>query len=251
MKKLIFAITLLLTMVAHADILVVGDSHMAGRFGESLHINLRNQFPDEMIMVYGHASSAPIHWMDDKPTKLTGGVLHQFSYKNLFLIMPKPLRIPWMIPQNTISFRDLLNRPVHHAYWRHRVQNQEARLDTVVIALGANDRKFVSNSKGVPLPAFETRVKIASAMVTEIVSRGYKCVWVSQPSSVTRNPKVEQTTLRYIMQAIDGRCALYDSTKFVAKLCDQVHFNCAPAYPEADRWAKEVSDFIAFYHYSK
>lgn len=241
MIKAILVASFLTLSTAQADILFVGDSHTVGPFGTFTHKNLAKDHPDKMIMVYGHSSSAPIHWMSSKPIKLSGGLNHHMSYQDKYL--PHPNLPDWHELQNSIPLLPLLDNPVLHPSWKVKIP-MKAQLDTVIFALGANDRNAVSTDAGTRTEEFEKRVEIVDKMLIEVESRGLKCIWIGPPASISRSKAKEQTTQDYLVKAIKGRCPMFDSRKFVAKYCDQVHFNCPPAIPEARQWANEVSEFI-------
>lgn len=240
-KALLTAGLLTLSLGAMADILVIGDSHTVGPFGTNLHKNLASALPDKMIMVYGHSSSAPVHWMGSKPVMLSGGINHHMSFGETYLDHPN---LPhWRILQPSQNLLKVLNEPVIHPQWKVKIP-MKPTIDTIVIALGANDRGAVSTDSGTRTTEYAKRVQIINDLLNETESRGIKCIWIGPPSSITRSKAKEQTTHDYLVEGINNRCPLYDSRKFVAKFCDKVHFNCPPAMPDARKWAREAADFV-------
>lgn len=239
-KTLILASFITLT-AAHADILFIGDSHTVGPFGSYVHKSLAAQHPDKMIMVYGHSSSAPIHWMSSKPSQLPGGLNHHMSYQNQYLDHPQ--KPDWRQLQNSIELTSLLENPVLHPSWKVKIP-MKPQLDTIIIALGANDRNAVSTDTGAKTEEYAKRVVILDKMLQLTEEKGLKCIWIGPPASISRSKEKEQTTQDYLVEAIKGRCPIFDSRKFVAKFCDKVHFNCLLALPEARKWADEVTEFI-------
>lgn len=241
-KKLLTLSILSLTLsTAMADILIIGDSHTVGPFGELLHKNLAATNSDKIILSYGHSSSAPVHWMNKTPSKLSGGINARMSHQNIFL--PHPNLPNWRERQSSQNLIKLLNNPVKYASWKTKIPT-EPRIDTIVIALGANDRSVVSTDSGARTSGFNQRVEIIGKMLDEVVSRGIKCIWIGPPSSISRSKAKEQTTHEYLLEGIKDRCPLYDSRKFEAKYCDRVHFNCSRAMPTAKQWAQEAADFV-------
>lgn len=241
LKKLLTLALLSLSALSHADILIIGDSHTVGPFGELLHKNLAASNPDKIILSYGHSSSAPIHWMSKTPAKLSGGINARMSHKNIFL--PHPNLPNWRELQNSQNLVELLNNPVKHTSWKNKIPS-EPQIDTIVIALGANDRGAVATDSGARTSHFKARVEIVGKMLDEVEARGIKCIWIGPPSSISRSKAKEQTTHEYLLEGIKDRCPIYDSRKFEAKYCDQVHFNCRQAMPAARQWAQEAADFV-------
>ncbi len=234
-------ISLFISFCVSADILIIGDSHTTGPFGKILHKNLTEKLNNEIILTYGHSSSAPIHWMSNKPTKLSGGINHHFGQNGIYYSHPN---LPdWREKQNSLSLLNLLNNPVVHKQWREKL-TREINLDTIVIALGANDRNIVSTLNGDRSSAYESRVKTLRKMLSEIKKRNLKCIWIAPPSSPLRPSKVEETTFNYLKDGIEDNCPIYDSRKFVANFCDKVHFSCKEGYSRAKMWADEVTEFV-------
>ncbi|HXH73757.1 MAG TPA: hypothetical protein VNJ08_02260 [Bacteriovoracaceae bacterium] len=232
---------LAISVAVSADIIIVGDSHTVGPFGDNLHKNLAQMHPGKLIAVFGHSSSAPVHWVSKTPVKLTGGLNHHLSYNGLYL--PHPNQPNWRIPQDSIGLVSVLDNPVYHQAWKLKVP-VKPELNTIIFALGANDRGAVSTNTGARTSEYKKRVDILDKMLIEIEQRGLKCLWIGPPSSPTGSQAMETTTHEYIVEGIKERCPMFDSRKFVAKFCDQVHFNCPPAMPMAFQWAKEAADFI-------
>lgn len=235
MLKILTLIFSLITL-AHADILLIGDSHTVGPFGDTLHRILAKDHPDKMIMVYAHSSSAPVHWMSKKPIKLTGGLNHHMSFNNLYLNHPNQPH--WRIPQNSLNLQTLLGNPVMHESWRLKIPSKP-NLDTIIFALGANDEEAVISEAG-----YTRRIQILDQMLQEITDVGLKCIWIGPPSSIKSTDAREEKTHRYLIEGIKERCPFFDSRKFKARFCDKVHFNCGPAIPMANEWARETAEFI-------
>lgn len=161
MVRVFFCLFLcLLSQFSRADILIIGDSHTVGPFGSLLHRNLANKFPEKLIAVYGHSSSAPLHWMSEKPSLLSGGTSHHVSFNDHYLEKTPD----WRIKQFTLNFINLMKKPVHHPEWQDILQI-EPRVNTVIIALGANDRAVVKTE-------FKKRLKILDEMISETVNEG-------------------------------------------------------------------------------
>lgn len=232
LKPIISSALLAIGLTANADILMIGDSHTVGPFGKLLHKELARAYQNEMILVYGHSSSAPLHWMNVRPFELSGGISHHVSY-NEFYLEKTP---DWRIKQPTLNFNKLLDNPVVYKEWEN-VLPQMPVIDTVIIALGANDRAVISSQ-------YQKRLKILDEMVSEISVRGHKCIWIGPPTSSKVNTTQDDLTHQYLLEGIKGRCAFLNSRKFVAKWCDQVHFSCPEGLPEVKKWATEAAQFI-------
>lgn len=242
MKTALTCILFVVTIIyAHADIMVLGDSHTVGPFGKYLQQDLAQKFPEQVITTYAHSSSAPIHWWDDKIYKLTGGVSHRMSYQGKTYYHPG---LPdWRVPYSVQKIMPVLDQVLIHSHWREVAPIR--RPDVIVFALGANDKRAVTTRDGVRTSEFAKRQVILDELLKEVESRGIKCLWVAPPSSSKRTQAQEQTTHEYLMGVIQNRCSLYDSRKFRAIYCDKVHFNCQRAFKTAEAWAQEVAEFIS------
>jgi len=242
MKKFfMISVFLFLTISGHADILVIGDSHTAGPFGEILHKSLTHEYPDKIILTYGHSSSAPIHWMSSKSTKLSGGLNHHFSINGQYY--PHPNLPNWRLPAETLSLIDLFTSPILHSQWQKKA-SREVNINTIIIALGANDRGAVSDEAGNRTNEFHKRVQVIHEMLGQIESRNIKCIWIGPPSSPLRTSKLEQTSHEYLVEGIQDKCPLFDSRKFIALYCDKVHFSCKKGKPIVEKWANEAFTFV-------
>jgi hypothetical protein len=242
--KFVSLIFTLISLNTYADILIIGDSHTTGPFGQMLHKNLTSKLTNEIILTYGHSSSAPIHWMSEKPTKLSGGINHHFSIDGNYYSHPS---LPnWREKQDSLSLLKLLKNPVIHPKWKTKL-TREVQLDTIIIALGANDRNAVSDPSGNQTPQYTRRIKIVQNLLKELGERNIKCIWIAPPSSPTRSAKVEETTMSYLSEGIGTTCPIFDSRIYKATSCDKVHFSCPEGYPKAKAWADEVTDFILSY----
>lgn len=239
MKTLFVIIFTILSFNSFADLLMIGDSHTVGPFGDHLHKNLAKGLNDKIIMVYGHSSSAPIHWMSETPVVLSGGINHHISYQDIFLqYFPD-----WRIKQPTLNLISLLDNPIIHSDWVSKIP-LKPNIDTIIIALGANDRAAVATPSGARTSEFKKRLEILDGMLNQIGNRGINCIWIGPPSSIKETKLNEQTTHEYLLEGIKNRCPFFDSRKFVAKFCDQVHFSCKEGTPTAKEWANEASEFI-------
>lgn len=237
----ILVFVFLITPKLYANILVIGDSHTAGPFGKYLHDKLTEYYPEKTIVTLGHSSSALIHWWSEKVYSLSGGVGHHMSANGKYYKNPNPTH--WRVKREVPKLLPLLDNPILHDQWQQQLPGA-IEVDTIVFALGANDRRAISRNDGTRTRAFEERKQIIIEALDEVERRGLKCIWIAPPHSVIRPLAVGDTTYQYIVEAVGQRCPIYDSRKFVARYCDQVHFNCTRALGTARTWAHEVADFI-------
>ncbi len=242
MQKIIFSLFLaLFSASAFSDLLIIGDSHPAGPFGEHLHKELSKNLPNEIILTFGHSSSAPLHWMSKHPTKLSGGLNHHFSIDGKYY--PHPNLPDWRILADSLYLWEIFEAPILHQTWR-KYATRVPQFDTIIIALGANDKAAVSDLKGNKQPEYQRRLQILKDLLTRIQEKNLKCIWIAPPSSAASSNEAEEITFQYLAEGISSRCPIYDSRKFRAVKCDQVHFNCSKEISIAKIWAEEVNEFV-------
>lgn len=223
-----------------ANILVIGDSHTAGPFGKYLFANLKNNYQGD-IVVLGHASSAPIHWLSGSAKYLSGGVYNRAYINEAILVNPNPTH--WRAKVRVPNFDSLMKNTLYHESWKKKYVS--VRASTVVVALGANDFYSVTSRDGVlNQSGFNKRKAIAKSMSDKIVNSGAKCLWVKPPSGIKKNPRAQAHLYQMIDEAISKNCEIFDSSHFYVKGCDGVHMNCSSEMANARKWADEVSDFI-------
>lgn len=240
MKNLIFtfALSLIVSSSYAKNVLIVGDSHTVGPYGHTL-FNLVQKTGNN-VSVYGHSSSAPIQWMSDVSTKLTGGAYHEHasSGKNLTYKFPSD----WRVPIETISFKKLLTDIRYHASWKTSVTMKP---DLVIISLGANDYNAVTDTSGkINSYQYELRQKAITSMIDSVDAVGAKCVWVLPPDGIKKDSKRQAILYKFLTDAIQNRCEVFNSLKYKTTGCDGIHFSCASQEHKALSWANEVMDSL-------
>jgi len=243
MQNIIISFFLILySLPAFSDMLIIGDSHTAGHFGEVLHKELTKNLKNQIILTFGHSSSAPIHWMNKNSTKLSGGLNHHFSIDGKYYAHPN---LPdWRILADSLYLWDIFERPILHEKWKKHV-SRAPQFNTIIIALGANDKSAISDLMGNrKTEEHQKRLQTLKELITKIKAKNLKCIWVAPPSSAASSNAAEEVTFQYLYDGINGQCPIYDSRKFRAVKCDKVHFNCSKEISIAKIWADEVSEFI-------
>jgi len=243
MKFFTLILCILASHAMAANILFVGDSHTAGPFGYYMKTNLAK---DHNVAVYGHSSSAAIHWVGDKTHYFTGGIFHAAEYESINLTNPNP--IPWREKAPTPKYKTLVENMLRYESWTQKVGAVKA--DIAVIALGANDSKTISTSNGmIRESSYALRQGAILNMLKIVKENEMKCIWIGPPGSEMKSPAQEDTLYSYLKEAVSEQCSFFNSRSYVAKKwlprCDGVHFSCnEDGYKVAKKWAKAVSDFI-------
>jgi hypothetical protein len=222
------------------NMVVIGDSHTAGPFGRYLHQNL-SKHSELNVALYGHSSSAAIHWMQDKKYVLSGGLQHRLTVDGNYYANPNPTH--WRVKREVPKLKDILKELAFHTQWQQQV-GTISPIDIVVVALGANDLRTVTNEDGTPARNYQARQKYVIKMLDFIEQAGAKCLWVGPPDGIKKTPQRQSTLYRYLKEAVGNRCPFYSSNHFKATACDGVHFNCRSLLPLAKKWAGEVTEFI-------
>ena len=197
------------------------------------------------MAVYGHSSSAAINWMSLETSYFSGGIYHAATIYGVKLKNPKP--IPWREKAPTPKYQDFMENMLYHSEWSEKVGSVKA--DVAVIALGANDSKSISDSHGKPRSAYQMRQKAILDMLDLVAKNQMKCMWIGPPDSEMKIPAREDTLYQYLEEAVVSQCDFFNSRHYKAikwlPACDGVHFSCnAQSAQLADKWAKEVSEFI-------
>lgn len=245
MKKIITFLSLvslcLVCLNANADtnIIVIGDSHSAGPFGRYLVNNL-SELPTVNVALYGHASSAPLHWIGSKKYKLSGGVQHLLNYEEKKYQNPTPT--DWRAKVEVPKLEVILKELAFHKSWQRKIGSQ--KIDVAVIALGANDYRAISDSNGKPTSSYKKRLEYISHMIDELERQNIQCLWVGPPDGIKKTSSRQKLLYDFLKDGIQQRCELFNSNHFKATDCDGVHFSCAKGNAKAKQWASEVSEFV-------
>jgi lysophospholipase L1-like esterase len=243
MKKIItcivFGLSLISFSFADSNIVIIGDSHSAGPFGRYLVKNL-SELEAINVALYGHASSAPLHWMRTQTSKLSGGVQHLLNFDGKNYRNPNPT--DWRERVAVPNFNGILSELAYHNSWQRKIGHQS--VDVAVIALGANDYRAVSTSEGKKSNGYTKRLQYITQMIDELERRNIQCLWVGPPDGIKKTSKRQKVLYQFLKEAINNRCAFFNSNHFKATDCDGVHFSCRKGHDKAKKWAREVSEFI-------
>lgn len=227
------------TTLATTNIVIIGDSHSAGPFGKYLLQNLASN-ADINVALYGHSSSAPVHWLNSKEYKLSGGVQHRLSFEGVEYSNPNPTH--WRTRVTVPKIENIFAQLAYHDSWQREIGN--ALVDVAVIALGANDYRAISDANGNPTSAFYSRQAYIQQMIDKLEEKNIQCVWIGPPNGIKKTDKRQNLLYRFLTEAIKNRCPMLNSNHYKATSCDGVHFSCRSGYEKAKQWAKEASDFV-------
>lgn len=232
MKNLLPWALLFLTSIAQAkNVLLIGDSHSVGPYGQKLFELLRND--GHNVALFAHSSSAPLHWTADTPSKLTGGVLHKLSVEGKLYLHPNPTH--WREKVETIPFAPLLQNMLYHQEWKQKVDILVP--DYVVVSLGANDYFSLTNERGeYQRENFLRRQKAIISLLEGVKD----CTWVFPPKMKKNHEERYQKLYKFLEESIQNRCEIVYSQEFQATGCDGVHFSCASELYKGHAWAKKV-----------
>jgi len=235
---LIFA--LLAGTVYSKNLLFVGDSHTAGYFGQDTHKLLSKSFDN--VATFGHSSSAAIHWVSDKSFKLTGGKFNEFFYMGEKLKDPNP--IYWRVPSLVPKFDNVIANMAYHERWQREIGSRIIP-DLVVIALGANDARSISDENGrINSISYKRRALAIESMLDKLEAIGAQCIWIGPPNGIKKSRKNQETLYKYLRSTVGSRCKFMSSNHYLVNGCDGVHFNCRALRHKALKWAQEVNNFI-------
>jgi hypothetical protein len=241
MKKLITLFFCSFTLTGFAqNILVLGDSHSAGPFGSELHRLLSIEY--NQVVTLGHASSAALHWVDNKAYQLGGGVFDQMSIEQKQYLNPNPT--DWRVKVAVPKLESVLANNAYYAQWK-TIAKKDLKADIVVIELGANDAKTIADDSGnIIHNGYQIRLKAIQTMIDQVIESGAKCIWIGPPHGIKKTDKNQAALYRFLVEAIDGRCPMFNSNHYKATGCDGVHFSCSSQAPKARAWASEAFSFI-------
>lgn len=224
------------------NIMFIGDSHSVGPFGQTVFKKL-SKIQDLNIAMYAHSSSAAVHWTANKTYELGGGVNHMLTVDGKFY--DNPNKTHWSVRRKVPHIEDILKELAYNESWKKEVGIINP-IDTVIIALGANDLRAVSNLNGKLIKGSELRKSSILKMISEVEAIGAKCIWIGPPngSSAEHSDARQKRLYQFLREAIGERCEFYSSNHFKAKSCDKIHFNCRAEIKNSTKWATEVTNFI-------
>jgi len=152
---LFFAFLSALSVSAETKVLVVGDSHTVGDFGDALVSKLKTQ-PDFRVALSASCGSSPTHWLGT-------------PYRNA--ICSSELDYNERSPKKNLQ-------PGSHPMPSFQALVQEKKPDTVVIALGGNQMPKD------PKASLTGARKDVARMIQAAKVNGAKCIWISPPARV-------------------------------------------------------------------
>jgi hypothetical protein len=230
---------LITTIVFAKNVLVIGDSHMAGPFGPKIHDLISK---NHHVVTLGHASSAAYHWMDPSLYTLSGGVFNQARIDGKNYYNPNPTH--WSVKVKVPKFSPLLENALYHEEWRAD-QTNAFKPDVVIVELGANDTKIIADENGrIITSGYKQRKDALLKMVTQIKESKAECIWVGPPDGVKKNPLQVKILYDLLNETVATDCRFFDSLHYKASVCsDGVHFSCGSDMAKARLWATEVFEF--------
>ncbi len=212
------------------SVLVIGDSHMTSPLGLYLYEDLK-PYTSELV-VKGNASSAPFSWLGDKIYSYTGGTFSASTNK-------ETQSTYWKLKKPVPKLKDLLT---------------EQRPDLVVVELGANDVRAITDLDGnIDQYNFKKRLVYAREMVELINIYGARCAWVGPPNGASKSEASQKVIYKLLKEALEGECEFFetDQRKYFAegkshsKHCDGYHFSCTKTQKaKVKEWSKEILHFL-------
>lgn len=247
MLKLLLSFAILLSSHFYASgksILIIGDSHSATDFGKILFNRVQGFHQDDLVIM-GHASAAPKDWLGPKLKSFKNVIYHNAHIAGLdYPIDEKSMLTGWhSVPLIQNIVKDMRYRKA----WKSA---PHARADLVVIELGANDQKVISDDRGrVSTHELKTeylkRSQYIKTLISHVKDSGAECLWVGPPMGRNKSWRKQRTLYRMLKKAVGRQCRFFNSNSFKATKCsDGIHFNCPQDRPEAARWAVNVAKVI-------
>lgn len=224
-----------------SSVLLIGDSHTVGPFGQSLHNLLTDHY--NQVITLGHSSSAAYHWMSERDFKLSGGIFHKATRSNSSRLHPNP-PASWRTRVSVPKMDTILQTPYVHESWKNEL-GEFATPETAVIALGANDTNIVATPAGERRSSgYLQRGQAINDLIRLIISKGMKCVWIAPPAGLKIPQSSLDITYQMISEFVGDQCSIFSSRHYKSEGCDGIHFSCASQRPKAIQWANEVIKFI-------
>jgi hypothetical protein len=218
-----------------SNLLIIGDSHMAGPFGKRLHTLFTKGKNFDNVITYGHASSSSLHWMSETTYKLSGGVFHQFNNQS----NPNPTN--WRLKVEVPKLSSVLADPSLHTEWG----SAGFDFDNIIIELGANDARAISSQNGViNSREYQRRQSYVSMMINLVKKYNLGCYWIGPPNGIKKTKANQDILYKMLQDTVKESCSFFSSNHFKAIGCDGVHFNCRSELKNAHKWAKEVFNFV-------
>jgi hypothetical protein len=151
------------------------------------------------------------------------------------ILMPIQLigRVKVNVPKITL----LLEDAAYHGTWP-----KGFKPDLVVVALGANDARALSDNEGNIRHSQYAQREAAIVEMLQLVAG--KCIWIGPPMGKKKTEANQAVLYEFLEKNVKGICPFMSSNHYIVQGCDGIHMNCASELPNAMRWAKEVRAFI-------
>lgn len=243
MKTLLLLLIISAHTFASNNIMILGDSHSVGPFGNTLFENLSGQ-KNTNVALYGHSSSSALHWVSEKTINLGGGVNHRLSFNGKRY--SNPHKTHYKVKREVPKIQDILSNMAYHNEWKQKVSNS-SKIDTVVVALGANDLLGVAYKNGkVNRRGCRKRAVAIRKMLKEVKRKGAGCIWIGPPNGISaHHTDARQRTLDlFLRKAVGKECKYFSSSNYKSEGCDGIHMSCKSQRPKAKQWATEATKFI-------
>lgn len=244
MKAIILLVVVFINHSYAKSILVIGDSHMANPLGAYMINHLASLEHD--IVVLGHASSAPIDWINDKTVYHRGGT-YNAAYNNKKYYRdpnPKHWREKVSVPKLSFLLKDML----YHSSWKEAKRKVP---DIVIVELGANDAKVIADKDGNRSLGYRARFNAAKKMSETIINSGAACFWILPPNGEAKSARNQKVLYDMLIGATKKNCTIYKGSnqfkaiKSSALKCDGYHFHCSKKEKlKAFNWSKDIMKYI-------
>ena len=189
------------TTTSFQKILILGDSHYAGTYGQTLDTLLKQS--GHTIESFGCVSATAQHYIN--------GSFH--------CVQPK------LGSRHNSNPEDYTLKPITESL-------SSFSPNLVIISLGGNIEAATSSK--------EERVKQITALVKSITDKNIKCIWVGPPSKEDLNKNAERNTFyEHLKEGLGSTCQLIDSRSYAQlKESDNGHFPSGDQRAKA--WAQKV-----------
>lgn len=198
----------MLSLLLSGTVLLLGDSHSVGPFGQTLDKELRGR--GLRTATYASCGSIAQHWETGKET--TCGYFSK-TLDGKITQLPRA---------KTPALESLL---------------KEVRPDYVIVEL-------VTNYALLPSDSFA--IKDMKKLVEKIKISGAKCFWVGAPDMRRFRNELPRFR-RLVEEAVGSDCEIFDSetvTNYPASGGDGIHYWSAAGTPIAQSWAREVASWF-------
>lgn len=230
------------------NILIVGDSHMAGPFGQFLHQSVSTNIGTNTI-TYGHANSLPLHWLSSVRFSRAGGVYHSLSAHktinpNSLIRMSDPNPTDWRNEVEIPQLYPLVSNMNLHEDWSKQ-DFPLAQPDYVIIQLSPFARSEMQHNEAITNHNYEKYKSYIRELAQVATSHGARCLWIGPPNGLAKTVTEVNLSYQILTEALaETSCELVSSNHYKAMQCDGIHFNCREEMDIAKKWANEVAQRV-------